>query len=302
MALRSFGSLLLSKFLPRRICNQAVGPALDVTSLECSSGKQYMLSNVLNGNQRKKTPGSFNRTFHSCPMIGSKDPLPDRVDWTESGGVTSVKNQGLCDTCWIFGPVASVEFLHYKKTGILESLSVQQIIDCNPYGRLCKGGGFVEETLTYIKDHGLTTWSNYPYVGLDGTCKYNIQQKVATISGYYYPECGEEGLQRAVALQPVPVSVFCKSEVFQARRRPLGEGSPREGRATERCGQRPPATSFLQSDLIELLVRSTHSNVLEGKEALKEGVPLNLAVEDISRKGVETSRRWPRGRLADERA
>uniref|UniRef100_I1NK82 Uncharacterized protein n=1 Tax=Oryza glaberrima TaxID=4538 RepID=I1NK82_ORYGL len=77
---------------------------------------------------------------------------------------------------------------------------------------------------------------------------------------------------------------------IRARQRPLGEGSPKGGWATEGCGSRPPALSLLQSGFIKLLVRSTLSNALQGKEASKEGKTLILAVLDIWRKRVKTSR------------
>uniref|UniRef100_A0A0E0C8E1 Uncharacterized protein n=1 Tax=Oryza meridionalis TaxID=40149 RepID=A0A0E0C8E1_9ORYZ len=78
---------------------------------------------------------------------------------------------------------------------------------------------------------------------------------------------------------------------IRALQRPLRGGSPKEGRATEGCDQRPPALSLLQSGFIKLLVRSTLSNALQGKKALKEGQTLILAVLDISRKKVNISRK-----------
>nr|AAX95049.1 hypothetical protein LOC_Os11g09900 [Oryza sativa Japonica Group]ABA91980.1 hypothetical protein LOC_Os11g09900 [Oryza sativa Japonica Group] len=106
---------------------------------------------------------------------------------------------------------------------------------------------------------------------------------------------GTEVVNAAAAFVKVPAQMSMlialpESLRREARQRPLGEGSPKGGRATEGCGSRPPALSLLQSGFIKLLVRSTFSDALQGKEASKEGETLILVVLDIWRKRVKTSR------------
>lgn len=96
------------------------------------------------------------------------------------------------------------------KTGKLYTLSVQEIVDCiNGCSNGCNGG-FTIEAFEFIKNHGLTTESNYPFTGTNGTCNAKKEaQPVAKISGYESVPAGDENaLMKAVAKQPVAVYVL----------------------------------------------------------------------------------------------
>ena len=60
--------------------------------------------------------------------------LPVAWDWRENGGVTPVKNQGPCGSCWDFGATAAFESAILILTQREVDLSEQQVLVCNTAG------------------------------------------------------------------------------------------------------------------------------------------------------------------------
>ncbi|XP_039459031.1 procathepsin L-like [Oreochromis aureus] len=159
--------------------------------------------------------GSFNA---SLPRRGSTFlrlpegiDLPDTVDWRDKGYVTGVKDQKMCGSCWAFSTTGALEGQHFRKTGMLVSLSEQQLVDCSQsFGTHGCHGGWMYFAFQYIKANGgIDTEQSYPYEAKDGSCRYNPASVGATCSGYAYVEkYNEEALKEAVAtVGPVSVAV-----------------------------------------------------------------------------------------------
>ncbi|PIO32187.1 hypothetical protein AB205_0208880 [Aquarana catesbeiana] len=97
--------------------------------------------------------------------------FPDSIDWRTKDCVTEVKYQGECGSCWAFSATGALECQMKLKTGKLQSLSEQQLVDCSgSYGTHGCLGGWVENAFRYVIDHGLALESSYPYEGTEGTC------------------------------------------------------------------------------------------------------------------------------------
>ena len=152
---------------------------------------------------------------------GSQAPtanLPDEVDWTTKNVVTGVKNQGQCGSCWAFSTTGSLEGVYAIKKGEIKSFSEQQLVDCSKdYGNQGCGGGLMNLSFFYVKDHGITTEDKYPYRGIGSSCKYNEEtDKVWSIS-----DCtevtvdNEKALMAAIALNPVSVAIEANHISFQ---------------------------------------------------------------------------------------
>jgi len=97
-------------------------------------------------------------------------PSVTSIDWRDKGVVTPVKNQGQCGSCWSFASAEAVESRWAIKTGRLEELSEQFILDCTPNPEECGGqggcaGGTAELAYDQLKKlGGIPSEWTYPYV------------------------------------------------------------------------------------------------------------------------------------------
>lgn len=119
--------------------------------------------------------------------------------------------------CWAFSAVAAVEGINQLSTGNLVSLSEQELVDCDTSSQGCNGG-FMDNAFDFIlQNNGLTTETNYPYTGTDGTCNTDKQtESAAKITGHEdVPSNSESALLKAVANQPVSVAIDASGSDFQ---------------------------------------------------------------------------------------
>ncbi|KAK3184001.1 hypothetical protein Dsin_031287 [Dipteronia sinensis] len=145
--------------------------------------------------------------------------VPSTMDWRKKGAVTPIKDQGQCGCCWAFSAVAAMEGITKLTTGKLVSLSEQELVDCDVKGvdEGCNGG-LMDDAFKFIQQNkGLTTETNYPYTGVDGTCSANKEANhAADINGFEdVPANNEKALLKAVASQPVSVAIDAGGSDFQ---------------------------------------------------------------------------------------
>ena len=151
--------------------------------------------------------------------------LPAKVDWRDHGLVTPIKAQGNCGSCWAFAAVGAIEGAHAKATGKLESLSEEQLVQCDSFDYGCHGGLPVRAFKHVIKFKGIMPEKAFPYpvdhpYYFHPHCKFNKDNITATISSYKtIPSGNEAELQKAVAeVGPVSVSINAALKSFQSYR------------------------------------------------------------------------------------
>lgn len=79
----------------------------------------------------------------------------------------------------------ALEGQHFRKTGKLVEVSVQNLLDCTrPYGNEGCDGGLMDPAFQYIKDNnGVDDENSYPYEAQENTCRFRREASVATVSG-----------------------------------------------------------------------------------------------------------------------
>lgn len=100
--------------------------------------------------------------------------IPDSFDWTASGAVGPIKDQGKCGNCFTFGETGDAENAWFLAGEELASLSEQQITSCDRVGddSGCGGGWSNLDTDKYITSvKGLASEKAYPYCSGTYGCK-----------------------------------------------------------------------------------------------------------------------------------
>jgi C1A family cysteine protease len=98
----------------------------------------------------------------------SATKVPASVDYRSNGGVSGVRDQGNCGSCWAFAMTGGLEsnvMLSQNMSSDL-NLSEQVLVSCSGAGS-CDGGSLNAD---YLQSTGLPPASYYPYTATDGTC------------------------------------------------------------------------------------------------------------------------------------
>jgi len=153
-------------------------------------------------------------------IITPKVQAGDIVNWATKGAVTPVKNQGpSCGSGWAFSATGAMESSKFIRTGILTSLSEQNLIDCSTEeGNEGCDGGRMDYAFQYVIDNsGIQTEDTYPYNGTGpNNCLYNPLFSGEVISAWYGPLSGAESeLQTAVGVEPITAAIDASNNSFQ---------------------------------------------------------------------------------------
>jgi C1A family cysteine protease len=128
---------------------------------------------------KTKSPNSWCQSSSKFLAAATADA---EVDWRTKGGVSPVKDQGQCGSCWAFSTIAFLESQSLIKNKKAVTFSEQQLVDCDHNGDQGCNGGLMQTALQYIQASGIESDTHYPYTAQDDSCAYSKSDVVATVS------------------------------------------------------------------------------------------------------------------------
>ena len=148
-------------------------------------------------------------TNRSSPLTANGSAAPDEWNWVNHGGVSPVKDQGSCGSCWTFSTVGCLESAHLIQEGRLETYAEQQLVDCaGDFENYGCSGGLPSHAFEYIYyAGGIATETAYPYYAEDRTCTVDSADFALSVGhATNITEGDETELKSAVFQQPVSVA------------------------------------------------------------------------------------------------
>ncbi|HPR87133.1 MAG TPA: C1 family peptidase [bacterium] len=114
-----------------------------------------------------KTARDKNLTKLAPARLKAAVSLPASWDWRDHNGVTAIRDQGNCGSCWAFGSAGGFECFLLARNGVTADLSEQYLVSCNSLGYGCGGGWWAFDMLI---SPGAVLESLFPYVASDVPC------------------------------------------------------------------------------------------------------------------------------------
>ena len=162
--------------------------------------------------------------------------LSEEVDWVKKGGVTNVKNQGQCGSCWSFSTTGALEGAYFVKYGILKSFSEQQLVDCDNRKNGGKdmgcNGGLMDNAFSWIeKNGGLCYEEDYKYVSgetraaevCDKSCEIDEKSEIKSYTDV--KKSSDEAMMSVLMQQPVSIAIQADQKDFQLYKSGVFTGS-----------------------------------------------------------------------------
>lgn len=167
---------------------------------------QALLGEKIPPEEQKKIDAGYAPEF---PVLRN---LPTSWDWRDYDGVSAVKNQGGCGSCWDFSGIGALEAVVKINTGVEYDLSEQQVLSCETPNEGCSGG-FPTWAWGYIRDNGAVSETCMPYEADDTVpCADATCTKLATCKDWTDIPPDMDAIKTAVLINPVTTSMTAYSD------------------------------------------------------------------------------------------
>lgn len=154
--------------------------------------------------------------FHEAPSHNLRSSTSD-FSWVSLGMTTPVKDQGQCGSCWAFSSTEAVESAYAIKSGKLEILSPQQLVDCSKLNSGCNGG-LQNRAFKYLEGVQMCSEVSYPYTSgsteTAGTCK-TCSGIIPKLVSYVSVKADETAMASALLINPLAVAIEADQKEFQ---------------------------------------------------------------------------------------
>ena len=134
---------------------------------------------------------------------------PEAKNWADDGAVTPVKDQASCGSCWAFSATGAMEGAWFMAHNELPLISEQQLVDCEhdcmefpgTTQEVCDegcNGGLMPNAFTYAIREGMESEEDYPYKGVDRTCRYDASKVKYHFSSWAWVDQDEDAMVAAL--------------------------------------------------------------------------------------------------------
>ena len=169
-------------------------------------------------------------SFEAGPLVvRSVEVLPDFLDWRNYQGrsyIGSIRNQGVCGSCYAFGACAAAEGVYNVAMGKydddcldLSEAFLAFCLDQYYYGFTgCDGANYDYEELDALVEYGVCLEAVYPYSGKDKGCVPDSEDAERTkFDGWYRISCGDiEAIKSAIMNYGVVDAAVYVTSAFSA--------------------------------------------------------------------------------------
>jgi len=192
--------------------------------------EKYLLKNF--------TKGAFAEKAKQWIAPKNVGGYPSSYDWSSRGALTPVYNQGQCGSCWAFSTTENIESMWFLAGHALTQLSMQQIVDCDPYDSGCNGGNPPTAYQYVMGAGGLEPYADYPYVGVQTRCSFDSARVAASISSWeWVTRDDDEAAMQSFVYTTGPPSICVDAQLWQTYTGGVITSSSGCGNSLDHCVQ-----------------------------------------------------------------